>query len=124
MAPHTPGHTKPPKPGSSTRSLTHIDPTSALKVGFIISACLFGVAVIAAALLYVLLEIAGVWDNLNSLLADLSGLGEFGAGSYFGVVIAVSLIEVVIFTLLAPVMAIIYNISAKLFGGLRLEVRL
>lgn len=104
------------------RSITHIDPKSALKIGFVINLCVFGIGLVAAALLYLVLGVAGVWGNLNSLLGDLMGSGNFGAGTYFGIVIALGLLELVIFTLLAPVMAYIYNLSAKLIGGLRVTV--
>ncbi|WP_459610486.1 DUF3566 domain-containing protein [Corynebacterium urogenitale] len=104
------------------RSITHIDPISALKVGFLMSAALFAVWLVAALVIYIGLAIAGVWDKLNGLIGDLTGTGEFGFGTYFGAVFALGLLELVVLTLLAPVAAVAYNASAQLLGGLRVKL--
>lgn len=104
------------------RSITHIDPISALKVGFLMSAVLFAVWLVAALVIYIGLAIAGVWDKLNGLIGDLTGTGEFGFGTYFGAVFALGLLELVVLTLLAPVAAVAYNASAQLLGGLRVKL--
>lgn len=104
------------------RSIMHIDPISALKVGFLLSASLFLVWIVAAVVIYMGLGIAGVWDKLNGLIGDLTGSGEFGFGTYSGVVFVLGLVELVILTLLAPVAAVAYNASAQLLGGLRIKL--
>lgn len=104
------------------RSITRIDPISALKVGFLMSAALFAVWLVAALVIYIGLAIAGVWDKLNGLIGDLTGTGEFGFGTYFGAVFALGLLELVVLTLLAPVAAVAYNASAQLLGGLRVKL--
>ena len=104
------------------RSITHIDPISALKVGFLMSAALFAVWLVATLVIYIGLAIAGVWDKLNGLIGDLTGTGEFGFGTYFGAVFALGLLELVVLTLLAPVAAVAYNASAQLLGGLRVKL--
>lgn len=106
--------------GSSRETfLTHIDPMSAFKVGFVFNLALFAIWVVAMILLWIVLNVAGVWDRLNSLAGDLAD-GEFSAGLYFGVVLGLGLFELVVFTLLAPVLAVIFNSAASLFGGLRI----
>lgn len=104
------------------RTLTYINPLSALKLGAAVNVCLLVIVLVASAVMYALLGIAGVWDNLNSLLGDLTGMGSFGSAEYFGIVLTVGIIEVIIFSLLAPVLAVMYNLSAKLVGGLRITV--
>lgn len=104
------------------RSVVHVDPISALKMGFLLGATLFAVWIVAAIVLFLGLEIAGVWDRLNSLVMDLTGMAEMGFGLYFGVVMILGLIELVIITLFAPVAAIAYNASATLLGGLRVKI--
>lgn len=104
------------------RTLTYINPLSALKLGAAVNVCLLVIILVASAVMYALLGIAGVWDNLNSLLGDLTGMGTFGSAEYFGIVLTVGIIEVIIFSLLAPVLAVMYNLSAKLVGGLRITV--
>ena len=104
------------------RAVTHINPMSALKLGFMVNLCFLVVLLVASLLLYIVLGIAGVWGNLNSLLGDLTGTGSFGILEYLGVVLAFGLVELVVFTLLAPVLAMIYNLSAQIIGGLRVTV--
>lgn len=104
------------------RAVTHINPMSALKLGFMVNLCFLVVLLVASLLLYIVLGIAGVWGNLNSLLGDLTGTGSFGILEYLGVVLAFGLVELVVFTLLAPLLAMIYNLSAQIIGGLRVTV--
>lgn len=104
------------------RAITHVDPISALKMGLVFNLVLFAVWFVAMALIYIVLGSAGVWDRLNSLVADLTGSDGMTAGLYFGAVVALGLVEVVIFTLLAPVVALIYNSAAALFGGVRVTL--
>ena len=66
-------------------SLREIAPLSALKIGAILSACVFIAWMVAAALIYIFLGIGGVWDRMNNLLADLIGADSISAGLYFGV---------------------------------------
>lgn len=105
--------------GAREGYLTHIDPMSAFKVGFVFNLAIFAIWVVAMILLWIILNVAGVWDRLNSLAGDLAE-GEFSAGLYFTAVFGLGLFELVIFTLLAPVGAIIFNSAASLFGGLRI----
>ena len=104
------------------RTLIYVNPLSALKLGAAVNVCLLVIVLVASAVMYALLGIAGVWNNLNSLLGDLTGMGSFGSAEYFGIVLTVGIIEVIIFSLLAPVLAVMYNLSAKLVGGLRITV--
>lgn len=104
------------------RAITHIDPISALKMGLVFNLALFAVWFVAMALIYIVLGSAGVWDRLNSLVADLTGSDGMTAGLYFGAVVALGLVEVVIFTMLVPVVALIYNSAAALFGGVRVTL--
>ena len=104
------------------RAITRIEPVSALKVGLVFNLSLFLVWVLAMALIYLVLGGAGVWDKLNGLVGDLTDSGGFTGGMYFGAVIALGLLEVVIFTLLSPVVAVIYNSAAAVFGGLRITL--
>lgn len=103
-------------------AVTKIDPTSALKVGFMLNLALFAVWMVAATLIYLVLGMAGVWDKLNSLVGDLTGNDAMGAGVYFGAVAALGLLELVIFTLMAPLFALMYNSAATIIGGLRVTV--
>lgn len=118
---------KPGKPGNPAkrgvqRTITYIEPISALKMALIFNLALFAVWFVAMALIYIVLGAAGTWDRLDSLIGDLTDSSGMSAGMYFGGVVAIGLFEVVLFTLLAPVAALIYNASSSILGGLRIQL--
>lgn len=118
---------KPSKPGNPAkrgvqRTVTYIEPISALKMALIFNLALFAVWFVAMALIYIVLGAAGTWDRLDSLVGDLTNSSGFSAGMYFGGVVALGLFEVVLFTLLAPVAALIYNASSSILGGVRIQL--
>ncbi|MCZ9290207.1 DUF3566 domain-containing protein [Corynebacterium evansiae] len=118
---------KPNKPGNPAkrgvqRTITYIEPISALKMALIFNLALFAVWFVAMALIYIVLGAAGTWDRLDSLIGDLTDSSGMSAGMYFGGVVAIGLFEVVLFTLLAPVAALIYNASSSILGGLRIQL--
>lgn len=108
------------EPGNQ-KFLTHIDPISALKVGFAFNLAIFAIWVVAMVLLWIVLNVVGVWSRLNSLAGDLAD-GQFSAGLYFGTVFGLGLFELVVFTLLAPIAAIVFNQAASFFKGLRISI--
>lgn len=99
-----------------------IELTSALKVGFIINSALCLVWILAMTVLWIILNLVGVWGRMNSLFQDLLGLDGVSSLTYFGLVIVLGLIELVIFTLCAPIAAMIYNSAASLAGGLKVRL--
>lgn len=118
---------KPNKPGNPAkrgvqRTITYIEPISALKMALIFNLALFAVWFVAMALIYIVLGAAGTWDRLDSLIGDLTDSSGMSTGMYFGGVVAIGLFEVVLFTLLAPVAALIYNASSSILGGLRIQL--
>ncbi|WP_287862934.1 DUF3566 domain-containing protein [Corynebacterium sp.] len=118
---------KPSKSGNPAkrgvqRTVTYIEPISALKMALIFNLALFAVWFVAMALIYIILGAAGTWDRLDSLVGDLTNSSGFSAGMYFGGVVALGLFEVVLFTLLAPIAALIYNASSSILGGLRIQL--
>ncbi|MGJ4079527.1 DUF3566 domain-containing protein [Corynebacterium macclintockiae] len=118
---------KPSKSGNPAkrgvqRTVTYIEPISALKMALIFNLALFAVWFVAMALIYIILGAAGTWDRLDSLVGDLTNSSGFSAGMYFGGVVALGLFEVVLFTLLAPIAALIYNASSSILGGVRIQL--
>ncbi|RRO89883.1 hypothetical protein CXF35_01565 [Corynebacterium bovis] len=104
------------------REIRRVSPWSALRMGFALSVCLFAVWFIAAVLVFILMSVTGVWDRFNGIVGDVTGFGDIGVAAVLGAVIAVGVFEVIVFTVLAPVVAVIYNACAEIVGGLRVEV--
>lgn len=117
-------------PGPSGRRaslrLTHIEPWSVTRLAFAISVAMMIVAVVAVAIFWVVLDVVGVWDQINdsftTVLADNSS--SFNVTDYFGLTrvvgltLVLSAVNVILATALATIAAHLYNLAAQLMGGI------
>lgn len=109
-------------------TVTKVDPWSALKLSFLLSVALGIMIVVATTVLWLVLDSMHVWSQVTDLivtlgeprLIELAQYMQFGRFIPFAVVVAV--IEIVLFTALGAVMALIYNLVASLVGGVTLTV--
>jgi hypothetical protein len=103
-----------------------IDPWSALKVSFIVSLCLLVVGVVAATVVFYVLEGMGVWDSVNGLVRDMSDSSNavlsnpFTASHVIGITAIVGAINVILLTALATLSAFLYNLVSDLVGGVEM----
>jgi hypothetical protein len=100
-----------------------------LKLSFLLSVALGIALVIASMVLWSVLNGMGVFDQINSVLGDISGDGaEFDIFSYvgFGRVVSLStvigVVNVVLITALSTIGAFLYNLGAGLVGGLHVTL--
>ncbi|TCJ00550.1 DUF3566 domain-containing protein [Aeromicrobium sp. IC_218] len=106
--------------------LVRLDPWSVVKTVFTLSVALMIVAVVAMTVLWSVLSIAGVWDQVNStvtaVLSDDSGSFDIkdylGFGRLVGLTLVISAINVLISTAVAAIAAHLYNLAAQLLGGI------
>lgn len=117
-----------PGVGSGRRAslrLSHVEPWSVTRLAFTVSTALMIVAVVAAAIFWVVLNVIGVWDQINdsltSVLSDDSSSFDvkdyFGFWRFVGLSLVLSAINVVLMTVLATIGAHLYNLAAQLMGG-------
>jgi Transmembrane domain of unknown function (DUF3566) len=106
-----------------------IDPWSVMKFSFAVSFVLFFVAIVATSVLYLALDAMGVFDSVNTALADIVGASGGKSGTFkvtaFGVIGTagvIGLVNVVLFTALATLGAFIYNVCADLVGGIEVTL--
>jgi hypothetical protein len=115
--------------GSSGRRaslrLTHVEPWSVTRLAFAISVAMMIVGVVAVTIFWIVLEVAGVWDQINdsftTVLSDDSAsfnvTDYFGLGRVVGLTLVLSAVNVVLMTALATIGAHLYNLAAQLMGG-------
>ena len=105
--------------------LVYVDFWSALKLSFLLAICLGIVTVVSAILLWIVLNSTGIFIDLDGLLADILNDPEFSIAEDFsfarvltfaGIIAAVN---VVVFTALGAIAAVLYNLAARITGGLR-----
>ncbi|WP_460691227.1 DUF3566 domain-containing protein [Nesterenkonia suensis] len=105
--------------------ISKMDPWSVLKMSFLLSVALGIMTVVCAVMLWSVMDLTGIFDRVNDLLAQVLGTeGEgfaveqmvtLGQVASFATIIAV--INVVLLTVLAMLGAVLYNLSASLVGG-------
>ncbi len=94
-------------------------------MAFLLSVALGIVTVVAAVVLWTVLDLTGIFDRVNDLLAEIIGtesgfnlkeLISLGQVASFATIIAV--VNVVLLTALSMLAAVLYNISSTLVGGI------
>lgn len=117
------------RPVRASMQLRSVDPWSVFKIGAVLSTVGFLIWMIAIAVLYLVLEGMGVWDQLNSSFGTLvtadggTGAGEIiGAGAVFGWGALLGAVSAILLTAIATVGSYIYNVCADLVGGVEVTL--
>ncbi|ETA08200.1 hypothetical protein V525_03805 [Gordonia alkanivorans CGMCC 6845] len=112
--------------GSALRAavqLRRIDPWATFKIAAVLSFVGFFIWMIAVAVLYLIFDGMGIWDQVNNsfgtLVADESSTAGdvIGADTVFGVAALLGAVNAILLTAIATVGSYIYNICADLVGG-------
>ncbi|WKD58451.1 DUF3566 domain-containing protein [Corynebacterium caspium] len=102
--------------------ITKVAPLAAFRVALALSLVGLVAWIICVALLYLVMQAAGVWDTVNSIISGFGG----GQTVTFGLVISLAALGGALFaiatSLLAPLTALIYNAVVELFGGIRISL--
>ena len=133
-------HTVPRPPATIRRSgrvrkarlrLMRIDPWSVMKTAFLLSVALGVTMFVAVAVLWSVLDAAGVFTAVGNLIRDLTG-SETTAGfqlenytalsRVLGFTTLIAVVDIVLVTALATLGAFLYNLSASLLGGLEVTL--
>lgn len=106
--------------------LVRVNPWSVTRLAFAISVAMMIVGVVAVTIFWVVLDSAGVWQQINdsvtNVLSDNSSSFDvtdyLGFGRMVGLTLVVSAINVILMTALATIGAHLYNLAAQLLGGI------
>ncbi|GAA4911040.1 DUF3566 domain-containing protein [Streptomyces coeruleoprunus] len=120
-----------PRTRKARLRVAKVDPWSVMKVSFLLSIALGICTVVAAAVLWMVMDAMGVFSTVGATISDATGSNEhngFDLQAFlslprvliFTSVIAV--IDVVLATALATLGAFIYNLSAGFVGGVELTL--
>ena len=104
--------------------LRSIDVMSAVKVGFLVSIALAISTIVGSILLWAVLANSGVFSSVGGLLSSIFGEGsgfslesEFSFANVVGTAATISLLNIVFATALSAIWAVLFNIIARLVGG-------
>lgn len=111
-------------------TLTRVNPFSVMKVAFMVSFGLGVAGVVMSVVLWMLLNGMGVFTSVNDVLSELPtgansrlNVGEYlTLGKTLGYSLALGVIDIIILTALATLLALIYNLCAALVGGVRVTL--
>ncbi|PPL19824.1 DUF3566 domain-containing protein [Microterricola pindariensis] len=103
--------------------LVYIDFWSAVKLSFLIAVCLAIVTIVGTFLIYTVLDQTQIFDEADRLFKDVTG-GSATLTSFIslpqvmGFTTVVALLDLVVVTALGAIMAVLYNFSVKVTGGI------
>ncbi|MUN62945.1 DUF3566 domain-containing protein [Kocuria sediminis] len=109
--------------------VSKVDTWSVLKLAFLLSVALGIITVVASVVLWIVLDLTGMFDGINELLGMLGGAGgalnvkdflSLGQIAIFATI--VSVVNVILLTALSVLAALLYNIAAALVGGVGLTL--
>lgn len=109
-------------------TVARIDPWSALKLGFLVSIALGIATVVAVVLLWFVLDGMNVFGSVETFLIELNAERFLALMDYVRLPRVVSyatmlgVANVVIFTALSALIALLYNLIAALVGGIRVSL--
>ncbi len=104
--------------------LVYVDFWSAVKLSFLIWVCLGIVLIVAAILLWIVLAATGIFGQLDSTLGEILNVSNFSVTDTFSLLqvtlfsVIVAVLNLVVGTALGAVVAMLYNFSVRITGGL------
>lgn len=111
--------------------LTRIDPWSVMKSAFLLAIAFGVVTVVSVAMVWTVLDQAGVWTSINETVQESIGGPEtadfdienyLGTSRVLGFTMLVAAVDVVLLTAVATLGAFLYNMSAALLGGIEVTL--
>lgn len=104
--------------------LVYIDFMSAVKMSFLLGVAQFVVVVVGSLLLYLVFVQTGVFSAANNVAGEVLGGNAFDVtdvvsiGKTVGAAAAVGFVNMIVITVMGAVCAFLYNVAAKITGGL------
>jgi uncharacterized membrane protein len=103
--------------------LVYIDFWSAVKLSFLIAVAFAVISIVVTFLVHTVLSSTGIFEQLNSLVQDVAGssgdlTSVLSLGNVMGFAIVAALLNLVVTTALGAILAVLYNLSVKITGGI------
>ncbi|WP_413317568.1 DUF3566 domain-containing protein [Agrococcus sp. 1P02AA] len=105
--------------------LVHIDFWSAMKVSAILGLVLGIVQLVVVFVMWTLLQVVGLFDKVDEVLRDILANPDFAITSMLSLpqvmmfTLLVAVLNFVVITVMGAVVAVLYNLSVRVTGGLQ-----
>ena len=120
---------KSPRRGGSSKQvrlrLVHIDFWSAMKVSAVLGLVLGIVQLVVTFVMWTLLQVVGLFGKIDEVLRDILAQPDFAITSIISLpqvmmfTLLVAVLNFVVITVLGAVIAVLYNLSVRITGGLQ-----
>jgi hypothetical protein len=123
-SPRPTGPSGPPGSRKARLALTRVDPLSVTRITFAFSLCTFVILVVAAAVLWLVLDSIGVFGSIAEAADTLTDGSDTDVRSWLSFTRAmqfsllIGAINVILITALATLGALLYNLCADMIGGI------
>lgn len=125
-----PARTKPKGPRRVRLAVARVDPWSIMKLSFLLSVAVGIAGVVLTAVLWMILSTMNVFTDVEGVLQGLQSTTDnpfsikdyVGFGRVVSLSIVIGVIDVILMTAIATVMAFLYNIASALVGGVQLTL--
>ena len=103
--------------------LVYVDFWSAVKLSFLVAVCFAVISIVVTFLIHTVLSSTGIFEQVNSLVQDVAGssgdlTSVLSLGNVMGFAVVAALLNLVVNTALGAILAVLYNLSVKITGGL------
>ncbi|OOB92379.1 DUF3566 domain-containing protein [Rathayibacter sp. VKM Ac-2630] len=104
--------------------LVYVDFWSAVKLSFLLGLTLAIITIVVVYLVYTVLAQTGVFDQINGLVQEIAGADAFDLNAIIslpqimGFAVVVAVLNTIVTTALGAIVALLYNLSVKITGGL------
>jgi hypothetical protein len=116
------------QPRRARLRVSHINPMSVLRLSLLFGACMLVVLLVAVAALWFVLNSAGVFSSITEATSTITDNSSGGAAAWFSfgrvmlIAAVLGVFNVIAFTLLATVGALLYNLCSDFVGGVEVTL--
>jgi hypothetical protein len=116
------------QPRRARLRVSHVNPVSVLRLSLLFGACMLVVLLVAVAALWFVLDAAGVFSSISEATSTITDNGGDNTSAWFGfgrvmlITAVLGVLNVVAFTLLSTVGALLYNLCSDFVGGVEVTL--
>ncbi|GAA1472519.1 DUF3566 domain-containing protein [Corynebacterium felinum] len=104
-------------------TVTRVSPLTVFRTAFTLSLVGLAAWVLCVTLLYFGMDAAGVWDKVNDVIGGVGGSQTITFGLVLSLASLLGALMTLAASILAPLIAVVYNASVDLFGGVKVTLR-
>jgi hypothetical protein len=116
------------QPRRARLRISHVNPMSVLRLALLFGACMLVVLLVAVAALWFVLNSAGVFSSITEATTTITDTTGGSTASWFSfgrvmlITAVIGVVNLVTFTLLATVGALLYNLCSDFVGGVEVTL--